>query len=191
VDALDTDPDAPGRPDDPPRDPPREDAAHAVTALYRAHAVSMIRIALLMLGDRAAAEDVVQEAFLGLFRRWHSLNDPGKAEAYVRSSVFNGCRDAAKRQASRNRGESVAGCLDLAEPMSAETAVLISEERRRILAGLRSLPGRQREALVCRYYLELSEEETASAMGVSRGTVKSTTSRAIAALGRTLREGLC
>jgi RNA polymerase sigma-70 factor (sigma-E family) len=143
-----------------------------------------------MLGDRSAAEDVVQEAFFGLFRRWHGLNDPGKAEAYVRSAVLNGCRDAVKRRDRRTRRDQAAA-FDLLEPMSTEAAALISEDRRRILAGLRRLPARQRAALVCRYYLELSEEETASAMGVSRGTVKSTTSRAIAALGRMLREGLC
>jgi RNA polymerase sigma-70 factor (sigma-E family) len=183
---LGTGPDAPGRQ----HVAPREDAAHAVTTLYQAHAVSMIRIALLMLGDRSAAEDVVQEAFLGLFRRWHGLSDPGKAEAYVRSAVLNGCRDAVKRRDRRNRRD-LAASFDLGEPMSGKAAALISEERRRILAGLRLLPGRQREALVCRYYLELSEQETASAMGVSRGTVKSTTSRAVAALGRILREGPC
>jgi RNA polymerase sigma-70 factor (sigma-E family) len=186
VDTLDAGSAAPGRE----YGPPREDAAHAVTALYRAHAVVMIRIALLMLGDRSAAEDVVQEAFFGLFRRWHGLNDPGKAEAYIRSAVLNGCRDAVKRRDRRTRGDQAAA-IDLLEPMSAEAAALISEDRRRILAGLRRLPERQRAALVCRYYLELSEEETASAMGVARGTVKSTTSRAIAALGRMLREGLC
>jgi RNA polymerase sigma-70 factor (sigma-E family) len=186
VDALDAGSDAPGRP----YDPPREDAAQAVTTLYQAHAVSMIRIALLMLGDRSAAEDVVQDAFLGLFRRWHGLDDTGKAQAYIRSAVLNGCRDAVKRRERRARRDLVAA-FDLREPPSVEAAALISEDRRRILAGLRLLPGRQREALVCRYYLELSEEETASAMGVSRGTVKSTTSRAVAALGRMLREGLC
>jgi len=190
VGTLDAGSDAPGRQSGPPYGPPREDAARAVTALYQAHAVSMIRIALLMLGDRPAAEDVVQDAFLGLFRRWHGLSDPGKAEAYVRSAVLNGCRDAVKRRDRRTRRDLLAA-FDLGEPPSAETAALISEDRRRILAGLRRLPGRQREALVCRYYLELSEEETASAMGVSRGTVKSTTSRAVAALGRMMREGLC
>ena len=81
--------------------------------------------------------------------------------------------------------------VDLGEPPSAEAVALISEDRRRLLAGLRLLPVRQREALVCRFYLELSEEETARAMDVSRGTVKSTTSRAVAALGRMFREGLC
>ena len=64
--------------------------AEAVTALYRAHALGLIRLAVVMLGDRPAAEDAVQEAFCGLYRRWHSLADTGEALAYVRSSVING-----------------------------------------------------------------------------------------------------
>jgi RNA polymerase sigma-70 factor (sigma-E family) len=183
---VDTDSYVPGRH----HGPPGEDAARAVTVLYQAHAVGMIRIALLMLGDRAAAEDVVQDAFLGLYRRWRGLNEPEKAEAYIRSAVLNGCRDALRRRSRRSRQDWVAA-VDLGEPPSAEAMALISEDRRRILAGLRRLPVRQREALVCRYYLELSEAETALAMDVSRGTVKSTTSRAITALGRMFREGLC
>jgi RNA polymerase sigma-70 factor (sigma-E family) len=186
VDTVDTDSYVPGRH----HGPPGEDAARAVTVLYQAHAVGMIRIALLMLGDRAAAEDVVQDAFLGLYRRWRGLNEPEKAEAYIRSAVLNGCRDAQRRRSRRSRQDWVAA-VDLGEPPSAEAMALISEDRRRILAGLRRLPVRQREALVCRYYLELSEAETSLAMDVSRGTVKSTTSRAITALGRMFREGLC
>ena len=62
--------------------------AEAVTALYRAHALGLIRLAVVMLGDRPAAEDAVQEAFCGLYRRWHHLSDTGKALSYVRSSVI-------------------------------------------------------------------------------------------------------
>ena len=58
--------------------------AEAVTTLYQAHALGLIRLAVVMIGDRPAAEDVVQEAFCGLYRRWHSLADTGKALAYVR-----------------------------------------------------------------------------------------------------------
>jgi len=72
---------------------------------------------------------------------------------------------------------------------SAEAAALIGEEHQQVLTAIRALPNRQREALVLRFYLDLSEEETAHAMGVSRGTVKSATSRAVAALGRKLKEG--
>ena len=73
---------------------------------------------------------------------------------------------------------------------SAEAAVLAGEERRETVAALRRLPSRQREALVLRYFADLPEQETALAMGVSLGTVKSTTSRALAALGRMLQEEL-
>ena len=69
-----------------------------MTALYQAHALGLIRLAVVMLGDRPAAEDVVQEAFCGLYRRWHSLADTGKALAYVRSSVINGCRTVLRRR---------------------------------------------------------------------------------------------
>jgi RNA polymerase sigma-70 factor (sigma-E family) len=186
VDTVDTDINADGRH----RGPPDGDAELGVTALYSAHAVSMIRIALIMLGDRATAEDVVQDAFFGLYRRWGNLSDPANALAYVRSAVLNGCRDTLKRQARRDRRDRAAA-RSWQELPSAETATLIGEDHRRILAGIRLLPDRQREALVCRFYLDLSEEETAAAMGISRGTVKSATSRAVAALGRMLKEGQC
>jgi len=75
-------------------------AAEAVTALYEAHALGLIRPAVVMLGDRPAAEDVVQEAFCGLYRRWHALSDTANALAYVRSSVINGCRSALRRRAA-------------------------------------------------------------------------------------------
>jgi RNA polymerase sigma-70 factor (sigma-E family) len=192
VDTLDTDIDAPG----PHRGPPDgdadadADAAQAVTALYDAHAVSMIRIALIMLGDRAAAEDVVQDAFFGLYRRWSKLSDRANALTYVRSSVLNGCRDTLRRQARRDRRDRAAA-RSWQDVGSAEALALIGEDQRRILAAVRRLPGRQREALVCRFYLDMPEEETARAMGISRGTVKSATSRAVAAIGRMLKEGQC
>jgi DNA-directed RNA polymerase specialized sigma24 family protein len=69
----------------------QEDAAGtALASLYRAHALSLTRLAHVMLGDRAAAEDVVQDAFIGLHRNWHKLTDPAKAPQYLRSSVLNG-----------------------------------------------------------------------------------------------------
>ena len=174
--ATDLPPTGPARPAGPP-------AAEAVTVLYQAHALGLIRLAVVMLGDRAAAEDVVQEAFCGLYRRWHSLSDSGKALSYVRSSVINGCRTVLRRR--RRQSAGVAG-----EPPgeSAESAALISEEHRQVLTAIRRLPARQREVLVLRFYLDLDEAEIAASMRISRGTVKSTTSRALAALGRLLGE---
>src|SRR5689334_23432809 len=85
------------------------DATSGVTALYQAHAVGLIRLAIVMLGDRVAAEDVVQEAFLGLYRHWDGLADPAKALAYARSAVLNRCRNALRqRQRDLRRGDQPA-----------------------------------------------------------------------------------
>jgi RNA polymerase sigma factor (sigma-70 family) len=65
---------------------------------------------------------------------------------------------------------------------------MLGEAHREVLAALRRLPGRQREAVVLRYYLDMTEDQAAQAMGVGRGTVKSATSRGIAALARMLKE---
>ena len=79
---------------------PPSGAEGQVTALYQAHATGLVRLAMLMLGDQPAAEDVVQDAFFGLYRRWGTLTDPDRAISYARSSVLNGCRDVLRR---RNR----------------------------------------------------------------------------------------
>lgn len=158
-------------------------AGREVTALYEAHALSLTRLAYVILGDRPAAEDVVQEAFLGLYKRWGHLRDTASAPGYLRTSVLNGCRMVLRSRARRDDrtpGES---------PWeSAEATALVGEEYRHLLQAIRGLPPRQREALVLRYYLDLSEEETARSMGIRPGTVKSATSRALAALGQRMQE---
>jgi len=136
-----------------------------------------------MLGDRAAAEDVVQEAFSGLYRRWEQVSDKDKALTYVRSSVLNGCRTVLRRR----RGTD-AGRVHQPPAISAEAAALSGEERREVMQALRRLPDRQREVLVLRFYLDESEAEIARLMGISPGTVRSTAHRALAALGRLLGE---
>jgi RNA polymerase sigma-70 factor (sigma-E family) len=161
-------------------------ARQAVSALYEAHAVGLIRLAVVVLGDRPAAEDVVQEAFCGLYRRWEQLDDKSKALSYVRSATLNGCRSELRH---RIRDERRGHHPDtLSAVASAEHAALIGEEHHQVLSALRRLPDRQREALVLRFYLDLTEPEIAAAMGISHGTVKSTTSRALAALTRLLEE---
>jgi RNA polymerase sigma-70 factor (sigma-E family) len=166
--------------------PPRAgaDAEHTVTALYQEHAVGFIRLAVVMLGERPAAEDVVQDAFCALYRRWAYLSDPGNALSYLRSSILNGCRSELRRRIRNERRPSPV----LTDASSAEVAALIGEEHREVLVALRRLPRRQREALVLRFYLDLSEAETAASMGIRAGTVKSTTSRALGALSRLLEE---
>jgi RNA polymerase sigma factor (sigma-70 family) len=131
---------------------------------------------------------VVQDAFFGLYRNWARLAEPGKALMYVRASVLNGCRAALRQRIRRDRRDRAAASDGQAAFESAESVVLLGEEHRAVLAAVRKLPDRQREALVLRFYFGVSAEETARAMGVSSGTVKSSTSRALAALGRMLKE---
>jgi RNA polymerase sigma factor (sigma-70 family) len=138
-------------------------------------------MALLLVGDKPSAEDVVQEAFLGLFRGLGRLSDPARAPAYLRVSVLNGCRSVLRaRKRARLRGAGG----DFPAVWSAESAVLADQERREALAAVAGLPRRQREVLVLRYFLGLSDSEIAADLGISRGTVVSTASRALAALAR-------
>ena len=164
--------------------PAADSAAAAVAALYQHHAVGLIRLAYLMLGDRAGAEDAVQNAFCGLYRHWDRLADRDRALAYVRSSVLNGCRSALRRRTTGRR------LLTAYQPptASAEAAVLGLEERQEVMRAVRRLPERQREALVLRFYLDLPEREIARLMGLRPSSVRSATARALKALGHSLGE---
>jgi RNA polymerase sigma-70 factor (sigma-E family) len=160
-----------------------EEAAVAVGALYQATAVGLIRLAYVILGDRQAAEDVVQDAFCNLFRRWDRLSHLEGAEYYVRVSVLNACRSVLRRRAVRSRRV----LHELPAP-SVEAAVLGGEERAELIRAVDRLPRRQREALILRYYLDLPDDEIATLMGVGASTVRSTTHRALETLARTLKE---
>jgi RNA polymerase sigma-70 factor (sigma-E family) len=153
--------------------------------LYRSHTLGLVRLALLLVGDRTTAEDVVQDAFLGLYRGWSRVRDPDKALGYLRTSVVNGCRSV---QRARRTAWVRAQRHQQQEPpvWSAEAAALAGEDRREMLTAVARLPRRQREVLALRYYAELGDAEIASVLGVSRGTVSSTASRALAALAREL-----
>ena len=166
----------------------RPPAQAGVTALYEAHAFGLVRLAIIMLGDRAAAEDVVQDSFFGLYRNWDKLSDPANALTYVRASVLNGCRSTLRQQSRRDRRDRAAATDARSGTESAESLVLLSEEHRGVLLAVRRLPERQREALVLRFYLELPDEQIARVMGVRPSTVRSATHRALRALGRSLKE---
>jgi RNA polymerase sigma-70 factor (sigma-E family) len=156
----------------------------AVSALYHQHALSMIRLAHIILGNRAAAEDVVQDAFCGLYRRWAHISDKGKAVSYVRSSVLNGCRSVMRQNRT---GELTDQYLPVT--VSAEAAVLSAEERLELVRAMRRLPDRQRDVLVLRYYLDLTDEQIAGDLGLSINTVRSTRRRGLLSLQRLLKEG--
>jgi RNA polymerase sigma-70 factor (sigma-E family) len=162
---------------------PPAPAGDLVGTLYECHALRLIRMAVLLLGDQPSAEDVVQDAFLGLHRGVGRLQDSANAVAYLRTSVLNGCRSVLR---SRKRAWSARAAMHDPPVWSAESAAMAGEDRREALRAVARLPRRQREVLVLRYFLNLSDREIAADLGVSRGTVASTASRALAALARDL-----
>ena len=155
-----------------------------VSDLYQAHALALARVAKLLLGDQPSAEDVVQDAFLSLYQALPRLKDHDQILPYLRAAVIN-----RSRSVLRARRRAVLRRVQHEPPMSsAESAAMVSEDRRVVLAAVARLPRRAREVLVLRYYLDLADQEIAAALGVSRGTVSSTASRALAAIARELSE---
>jgi RNA polymerase sigma-70 factor (sigma-E family) len=163
----------------------RAGAALAVTQLFREHHVELVRLAALLTGDQATAEDVVQDAFEGLHRSWPGLRRPASGLAYVRSSVLNGCRAAHRRAAVARRH---APRLAERPVVEGPGAVTTAGDRDDLADALRLLPRRQREVLVLRYYLDLDVAEIAATLRITPSTVRSTNTRGLAALARTLRE---
>ena len=151
----------------------------AVAGLFRERYPEMVRLADLLGADDP--EDIAQEAFARLIRRHGSLRDPDAAVAYVRASVVNLTRNRHRHlRVVRRRA------LAATPSESCEQAAILREDHREVLAALADLPPRTREALVLRYWLDLSQREIAAAMGVSAGTVKSHVSRGLAALALAL-----
>lgn len=145
-------------------------------SLYERHAPDAIRAAYLLTGDRALAEDLVQDAFVRLATRFVDLREPDAFAAYLRKTVVNLARMHFRSSTRRRRREEHAARDDAA---TREHAV---DARDEIVRALARIPERQRAALVLRYYLDLTESETADALGCRIGTVKSLTSRGLAAL---------
>lgn len=165
-------------------EPPAAGVPVTIDDLYRSHRMGMVRLAILLVDDPASAEDVVQEAFTGLYRNWSGLRDKAAAIGYLRAAVVNGSRSMLRRR----RTARAYVPPDLGTARSAESLAIMSAEHRAVVGALAELPDRQREVLVLRYYGGLSEAEIAEATGLSKGTVKSTASRAIAKLGRAMSE---
>ena len=152
-----------------------DSADAALEQLYAAHYTGLVRLAVLLLRDQGLAEDVVQDAFVAVHGRWHRI-DPAKAPAYLRQTVVNRSRSALRHRSVvvKHRPEP------LPDGPSADVAVLETERRTAVLDALAELPTRQREVLVLRHYLDLSEADIAATLGISRGAVKSHASRAAA-----------
>jgi len=159
-------------------------ADHAVVELYSMHYRSLVRLAAILVRDIPTAEEVVQDAFVAMHGGWQRLKDTEKALAYLRQAVVNRSRSVLRHRMVVEKN------LQNAPPdmPSAEHGAFVLLERSEVVAALRDLPGRQREAIVLRYYADLSEADIAAAMGISRGAVKSHTARGMAALRTALEQ---
>lgn len=152
----------------------------AITELFALYHRRMVGLASLLVDDLPTAEDIVQDAFLALHRRWFALRDTQAALEYLRVAVLNGGRSQLRRRQRvswsplRERWSSPAP--------SAETAVTEHEETTELIRQLTALPRRQKQVLVLRYYLDQTEAEIASTLEISTGSVKQHTSRALATL---------
>jgi RNA polymerase sigma-70 factor (sigma-E family) len=177
----------PGAPAGDLADAPADGAVEApltLEDLYRQHRMRLVRLAILLVDEPATAEDVVQEAFTGLHRHWTGLRDEAAALGYLRTAVVNGSRSVLRRR------KTARGYVPphQANARSAESLAMLTTEHQSVVAALGQLPPRQREVLVLRYYGGMSEAEIATVTGVSRGTVKSSASRALDALQRILEQ---
>jgi RNA polymerase sigma-70 factor (sigma-E family) len=152
------------------------------TALYMAHRQMAMRLAYLLVGDTDRAEDAVAEAFARIYPKWRR----GKVtnfQAYLRRSVLNEVRDKGRRRFLERREEQrrrPEPSVDPGEDAATERQVLVRE--------LNRLPMRQRAVVVLRYYEDFSEQDTATLLGVSVGSVKSSASRGLQRLRERLEE---
>lgn len=153
-----------------------EQATVDIADLYACHRLRLVRMAVLLVDDLGTAEDVVQDAFAALHQRAGSLRDPHAAVGYLRVSVVNGCRSALRRRKVRRAHPDVE---DPGASPGADRDVLLADEHRRVIAAMRSLPRRQQEVLLLRYWSDLSEAEIAATLGIAVGTVKSAASRGL------------
>lgn len=145
-------------------------------AFVRARSTALLRTAHLLTGDIGHGEDLLQQALERLARHWRRIH--GDPEPYVRRTLINLATDRWRLRGRR----PIETSLDPLEPMSTTDAHKQVEERFDLIHAMRSLTARQRAVLVLRYFEDLSEEDVARLMGCSVGTVKSTGSRALAAL---------
>ena len=160
-------------------------ALAAITEIYGAHYRSLVRLATLLVHDIATAEEVVQDSFVALHAGLHRLRDSDKTLSYLRAAVVNRSRSVLRHRVVVDRNAP----KPAPDMPSAEHGALALIERSSVVAALRLLPDRQREVVVLRFYADMSEAQIAAAMGITRGAVKSHTSRAMAALRSVLERG--
>jgi RNA polymerase sigma-70 factor (sigma-E family) len=153
-------------------------ADEAVTQLYSNHYRSLVRLACLLLRDEPTAEEVVQECFVAMHDSWHRLREEDKALSYLKQAIVNRSRSVLRHRSVTDRN----GPKPAPDMPSAEQGAITLFERSAVISALRALPDRQRQALVLRYYADLSEAQIAEMMGISKGAVKTHTARGMSSL---------
>jgi RNA polymerase sigma-70 factor (sigma-E family) len=157
---------------------PRDEA---VTLLYHRHYAALVSATVLLVGDVATAEDVVQDSFIAMHRAWWRLRDTSRALPYLRRSVMNRARSVLQHRGVVDRhGPGPAPGLP-----SAEEDGLAMLARSSVVTALGALPLRQRQVVVLRYYADLSETQIADALGIATGSVKTHATRALNSLRAT------
>ena len=152
------------------------------TAYLQARQGTLLRTAYLLTGDRHQAEDLVQTAFAKLYLAWDRVRDRESVDAYVRRILVNEHNSLWRRPWKRNERPT---------EVLPEAAVVDEYDdgtSSALWASVQTLPRKARAVLVLRYYEQLTEAETAEVLGISVGTVKSQTSRALATLRDRIRE---
>jgi len=158
-------------------------AEEAVTQLYTIHYRSLVRLAALLVRDEPTAEEIVQECFIAMHDGWDRLREEDKALSYLKQAVVNRSRSVLRHRSVVDRN-APKPAPDM--PTAEQGAMLL--ERSAVIKALRELPDRQRQALVLRYYADLSEAQIAEMMGISKGAVKSHTARGMSSLRAILEQ---
>jgi len=163
----------------------RRDADESIEALFHAHYPRIVYTAFALVGDWDLAEQLAQEAYLRLWRRWSWISDPQAAPSYLQRTVVNLCRETIRRRVIEHRVLK-ARSMERPRAMEPDTAEVVALRR-----AITALPARKRECIVLRYLIGLSEAETAEVLGVSIGTVKSQTHKGLHQLRERLDEVTC
>jgi len=157
-----------------------------MSAMFGAHWERLVRLATLLVDDRETAEEVVQDAFAATYDAWSRLRDTQAVLAYLQRSVVNGGRSRLRRRGVARRRVRALHVVD--SPSAADVAEGRAETTA-IRQAIARLPRRQRQVLVLRYYLDLSEGEIADALRISRGAVKGYAARGLGALESAVAAG--
>lgn len=158
----------------------------ALIELFEAEGRALVRLARIFTDDTNAAEDLVQEAFIRMYRSMGGIHDPSKSTAYLRSIVLNLCRDHNRRGLMSLR--HLQASVDLTTVDRPDDLVVRTEQQVEVVDALLALSARQRECLVLRYYSDMTESEIAVTLGISPNSVKTHCRRGMEALRGALGE---